>query len=331
MRHPHVPTPASLPGLELSRRFCTEAARSLPEESVPGVPHSAALVADQAHARRAPSQHLSRPAHPLRRRGGPGRPGRARHRRPGAPPGRSDRCPSWFRAALGFGPASGATPVDWLATPAQFLAESTAGAVFHHGLRTLSPARAAPGRPRMTSGSVSSPASGGASRRGRRSSAAARGRRRTRFRRRGSPTGPRPRVALPSDGPALSAVRQVARQRLRPDARGAPAHLRAVNAALAATQAGLPDWHARERQPAHAYEIVAHLHNELELTDRADPPVPTPGPSGYCVPTASHGPWSPASRLPAYGACPSSARRTSSSTSRRPSAARTGRGPSSRR
>ncbi|MFE3167577.1 hypothetical protein [Streptomyces sp. NPDC059224] len=56
----------------------------------------------------------------------------------------------------------------------------------------------------------------------------------------------------------------------------APAHPRAVNAALAATQAGLPDWHARERQPAHAYEIVPRLHNELELTDRARRTNPRP-------------------------------------------------------
>src|SRR5262249_3820046 len=39
-----------------------------------------------------------------------------------------------------------------------------------------------------------------------------------------------------------------------------------LTAVLAAT-----DWHARERHLVHAYEIVAHLHNELELTDRVDP------------------------------------------------------------
>jgi hypothetical protein len=39
-----MPTPAFLPGLELSRRFYTEAVRSLLEEAAPGVPHSAARV-----------------------------------------------------------------------------------------------------------------------------------------------------------------------------------------------------------------------------------------------------------------------------------------------
>lgn len=43
-----------------------------------------------------------------------------------------------------------------------------------------------------------------------------------------------------------------------------------LTAALAAT-----DWHTRERHLAHAYEIVAHQHNDLHLTDRV---APTTGP-----------------------------------------------------
>jgi hypothetical protein len=39
--------------------------------------------------------------------------------------------PRWCRDLLGFDPAAGVTPLDWLGTPWQRLAETTGGAVFH--------------------------------------------------------------------------------------------------------------------------------------------------------------------------------------------------------
>lgn len=50
---------------------------------------------------------------------------------------------SWFDAQLGFDPRRGVSVADWLATPTQVLAETTCGAVFHDGLGSLGPARAA--------------------------------------------------------------------------------------------------------------------------------------------------------------------------------------------
>jgi hypothetical protein len=49
---------------------------------------------------------------------------------------------SWLKGRLGFDPSRGITTLDWLATPAQRLAEITGGAVFHDGLGQLGPARA---------------------------------------------------------------------------------------------------------------------------------------------------------------------------------------------
>ncbi|MER7836978.1 hypothetical protein ABTY98_13960 [Streptomyces sp. NPDC096040] len=47
------------------------------------------------------------------------------------------------RSAARIGPGFGVTPSDRVAIPTQLLAEVTAGAIFHDGFRTLSPARAA--------------------------------------------------------------------------------------------------------------------------------------------------------------------------------------------
>jgi hypothetical protein len=49
---------------------------------------------------------------------------------------------SWLTGHLGFDPRPGVTVQDWLAIPAQRLAEVTAGAVFHDGPGELSSARA---------------------------------------------------------------------------------------------------------------------------------------------------------------------------------------------
>jgi hypothetical protein len=48
----------------------------------------------------------------------------------------------WLTGSLGFDPRQGVTLLDWLATPAQRLAEITGGAVFHDGPGELTRARA---------------------------------------------------------------------------------------------------------------------------------------------------------------------------------------------
>ncbi|MEU6153266.1 DUF4037 domain-containing protein [Actinosynnema sp. NPDC047251] len=48
---------------------------------------------------------------------------------------------AWLTGHLGFDPRHGITTLDWLATPAQALAELTAGQVFHDGLDQLHPVR----------------------------------------------------------------------------------------------------------------------------------------------------------------------------------------------
>jgi hypothetical protein len=50
---------------------------------------------------------------------------------------------TWLAGYLGFDPLTGVTPRDWLATPAQVLAEVTGGAVHHDGLAVLHTARQA--------------------------------------------------------------------------------------------------------------------------------------------------------------------------------------------
>lgn len=49
---------------------------------------------------------------------------------------------AWTTGLLGFDPGAAVTPLDWLATPAQRLAEFTAGEVFHDGPGKLTRARA---------------------------------------------------------------------------------------------------------------------------------------------------------------------------------------------
>jgi len=50
---------------------------------------------------------------------------------------------TWLTSRLGFDPRHAVTILDWLATPAQRLAEITTGEVFHDGPGELSRARAA--------------------------------------------------------------------------------------------------------------------------------------------------------------------------------------------
>ncbi|MFG2461579.1 DUF4037 domain-containing protein [Streptomyces sp. NPDC048523] len=174
-------TPAFLPGLELARRFYTEAVGPLLEEAAPGIPHSAARIgpgsevlgydtprsADHewgprlqlflhprdvsrhagrikdALAERLPKTFLGFPTHfaPT----GETRDIRVMRATDGPVHHRVEitHVSSWFTETLGFDPTSAITPAHWLATPTQRLAEVTAGAVFHDGLHALAPVRAA--------------------------------------------------------------------------------------------------------------------------------------------------------------------------------------------
>lgn len=172
-------TVSFIPGLELSRRFYFEAVRPLLDEAAPGVVHSAARMGSGSEvlgfdtARSAdhewgPRLQIFLDPQEVTRRGERitallrerlpktfhGYPthfastgeagigvmqatdGPVHHRVQVTDPG------TWFTGHLGFDPRQGVTAGDWLATPAQRLAEVTAGAVFHDGLGQLAAARA---------------------------------------------------------------------------------------------------------------------------------------------------------------------------------------------
>ncbi|GAP49431.1 DUF4037 domain-containing protein [Streptomyces azureus] len=175
--------PSFLPGLELSRRFYTEAVRPLLDEALPGIPHSAARLGSgsevlgydtprsadhewgprlqlflrpedtETHgprltallSHRLPKTFLGHPTHFARTGDHPGTDIRVMTGTDGPVHHRVDIMDSatWFTDQLGFDPALGVTTADWLATPTQRLAEVTAGAVFHDGLGRLAPARTA--------------------------------------------------------------------------------------------------------------------------------------------------------------------------------------------
>ncbi|MFC8567965.1 DUF4037 domain-containing protein [Streptomyces sp. NPDC057245] len=171
-------TPSFVPGLELSRRYYREAVRPLLDAQAPGIAHSAARLgggsevlgfdtarsADhewgprlqlflrpqdaergteirQLLAERLPKTFLGLPTH-FAETADPGvrvmrvTDGPVHHRV------EITDTAGWFTRQLGFDPGRGVTVADWLATPAQRLAEVTAGAVFHDGLGRLVPARA---------------------------------------------------------------------------------------------------------------------------------------------------------------------------------------------
>ena len=169
--------PTFLPGLELSRRFYLEAVRPLLEEHYPHLPYSAARLGSGSEvlgfdtARSAdhewgprlqlflrdddlaelgppigttlsellPKRFLGWSTHfgpedaTIRQMEPPDGP--VRHRVDVTSPAR------WFDGVLGFDPRNGVTTFDWLATPAQRLAEVTGGAVFHDGLGELAGVR----------------------------------------------------------------------------------------------------------------------------------------------------------------------------------------------
>lgn len=170
-----------IPGLELARRFYTEAVGPLLAETAPGIPHSAARIgpgsevlgydtprsADHewgprlqiylrpedvprhaARISRTLAEHLPKTFHGWPTNFAPTgetRDIRVMRATDGPVHHRVEitDVPTWFRTTLGFDPTPGITPADWLTTPTQSLAEVTAGAVFHDGLTTLTPIRTA--------------------------------------------------------------------------------------------------------------------------------------------------------------------------------------------
>jgi hypothetical protein len=155
-----------IPGLELARQFHAEVVGPLLEQSFPGMAYSAALIGggsdvlgfDSARS----TDHNWGPR--LQVFLAPGDAGRAGEITglmasrlpatfrgwPTAFPDSTTASPeprhwvevaelgSWLAGQLGFDPRDGVTLLDWLATPAQRLAEVTAGAVFHDGLDAVS-------------------------------------------------------------------------------------------------------------------------------------------------------------------------------------------------
>lgn len=172
-------TASFIPGLELSRRFYSEAVRPLLDEAAPGVVHSAARMGSGSEvlgfdtARSADHEwgprlqiFLNAPEVTLH---GPRITALLRERLPKTFHGYPTHFAStgeegigvmqatdgpvhhrvqvadpgaWFTAHLGFDPRQGVTTTDWLATPTQRLAEVTAGAVFYDGLGQLAAVRA---------------------------------------------------------------------------------------------------------------------------------------------------------------------------------------------
>jgi hypothetical protein len=156
-------SPAFIPGLDLARLFYAEQVRPLLAGYFPGLPHTAALigwgsevlgfdsarstdhnwgprlqvlVADSADSQ-LPGEVASALSEqlPASFRGFPtvfpasgAAPESAGHWVTVAPLG------SWLTGELGFDPRYGVRLLDWLATPTQRLAEITGGAVFHDGL-----------------------------------------------------------------------------------------------------------------------------------------------------------------------------------------------------
>ncbi|MEU6348671.1 DUF4037 domain-containing protein [Streptomyces sp. NPDC047072] len=297
-------TPVFIPGLELARRFYTEAVRPLLEEAAAGIPHSAARIGpgsevlgydtprsvDHEWGPRLQlflrpgdvSRHAGRIRHVLAEHLPKTFHGYPTHF---APTGEAadirvmaategpvhhrvevSHVSSWFTHTLGFDPTAPIATADWLATPTQRLAEVTGGAVFHDGLHVLAPARAAlRWYPHDVWLHV-----------------LARG-----WQRIADQEAFVGRCGEVGDelGSAVVAARQarhLMRLCLLMDRRWPP-YAKWLGSAFARTSAGhrlvpvltaalaATDWHAREGHLAAAYETVADLHNQLRLTDRVDP------------------------------------------------------------
>ena len=159
-----------VPGLTLAAQYYAEVVAPLLEAACPGLPHSAALLGAGSEVLGFDSARST--DHDWGPRllifladGDTGRPAAAltaalASRLPpsfrGYPtafprsgePGRGSRhavqvtgLGAWLTGQLGFDPRRGVSLLDWLATPAQRLAEVTAGQVFHDGLGELEQAR----------------------------------------------------------------------------------------------------------------------------------------------------------------------------------------------
>lgn len=163
-----------IPGLRLAAEYYTEVVRPLLDRAYPGLAYSAALLGSGSEVLGFDSQRstdhnwgprlqvfLAASSGPS---GGPGSgeiaamlagriPATFRGHRtvfPGTEdPGGTARhwvdvhpLRSWLEGQLGFDPTQPVGLLDWLATPAQRLAEVTAGAVFHDGPGELTQARA---------------------------------------------------------------------------------------------------------------------------------------------------------------------------------------------
>ncbi len=152
-----------IPGLELSRLFYTEQVRPLLDASFPGLAHTAALIGwgsdvlgfDTPRSTDhdwGPRLQLfladSGPAAEISAMLAATLPGQFRgfptvFAASGAAPETATHwvevasLAGWLAGALGFDPRAGVSLLDWLATPAQTLAEVTGGAVFHDGLAAL--------------------------------------------------------------------------------------------------------------------------------------------------------------------------------------------------
>jgi hypothetical protein len=157
-------TATFLPGIELARLYYAEAVRPLLDDSVPPLPHAAALIGPGSEVlgfdTPRSTDHDWGPRCQLFLAGDadPGLPGEiagllarrlpARFRgyptvfpASKAPAGATpshwvEVAPlgDWCTTKLGFDPRAGLGLHDWLATPTQLLAEVTGGAVFHDGL-----------------------------------------------------------------------------------------------------------------------------------------------------------------------------------------------------
>jgi hypothetical protein len=275
--------PTFLPGLELSRRFYTETVRPLLEETAPDLPHSAARIGggsevlgyDTPRSR----DHTWGPRLQLflRTRDVPRHAGRIRHHLAEHLPRTFHGHPThhcvevthttaWFTDTLGFDPTHDITPTDWLTTPTHLLTEVTGGAVFHDGLHQLGPLRhdlrwyphdiwlhvLAGEWQHITE--------------------------RETFVGRCGEVGDE----LGSTVAAAHLTRHLMRLCLLMDRRYPP-YDKWLGTAFARTTAGhrltpvlttalsATDWQTREKHLSYAYETVAGIHNQLNLTDRVDP------------------------------------------------------------
>jgi hypothetical protein len=296
--------PIFLPGLELSRRFYTEAVRPLLEEAAPGIPHSAARLGSGSEVlgfdtprsvdhewgprlqlflrSRDVSRHAGRIRHllaehlPKTFEGYPtnfaptGEAGDIRVMRVTDGPVHHrvevTHVSSWFTATLGFDPTSPIAASDWLATPTQLLAEATGGAVFHDGLCVLAPLRAGL---RWYPHDIWLHVLACQWKRISQEEA---------FVGRCGEVGDE----LGSAVTTARLVRDLMRLCLLMDRRYPP-YGKWLGSAFARTSAGArltpsltaalaaTDWRTREGHLSAAYETIAGLHNDLALTDRVDP------------------------------------------------------------